>query len=471
LRPSAAPSSAPLDKTARLALAASGMVWLCAVFGGGSARADIFYVIVPRLAAVGGLLLLLLMVRRDRLRLSRAPLVFASLAFLVIGLQLVPLPHDLWAALPGRSPYDALAQVPEIGELWRPISLSPDLTWNALLSLLPPFFFLVAIPALNRRQHRWMLSALLATVLLSALIGLFQLAGGPATSLRWYPVTNVDSAVGFFANRNHQAVFLAMGIPLATWWGISGDRRLGLPRLAVAGLAILFLLVAVVTSQSRMGLAIAALSTLLSAIYFLREARLGRKLVLTALIASAIVGALGTAGLARWSEERLSVARVENDLRLRILPESLEAASIFFPIGSGFGSFPNVFRRFESVEDLSPRYVNHTHSEVSQIVIEGGLFSVLLLALFLGWHAVMSFRAWRPNSGENRAPREARLCSILVLLPLVGSISDYPLRTPLMACAFAVAAIILHLSATAARRRAENDGERVKPVDAPSESG
>src|SRR5205085_1640977 len=155
------------------------------------------------------------------------------------------------------------------------------LTWNALLSFLPPLFFLLAVPMLSARFRRWLLLGLLGTILVSAMVGLLQVAGGSDSNLRWYPITNLDSATGFFANRNHEAAFLAMGIPLAVWWALSGEssRRL-LPRLAIAASMVGFLLVAAVTSQSRMGLVTVALALLLSGLYFLRQVKLKKKLLL-----------------------------------------------------------------------------------------------------------------------------------------------------------------------------------------------
>lgn len=431
----------------RLILGAIAAVWVVVVLGGGSGRADVLYLVPVRLIAIAGLAGLLLIVPAERLGLGRRPVLFTAAVAIVVALELVPLPHGLWTALPGRDVYDRLAAIPEIGALWRPFSLAPDLTWNALLSFIPPLFFLIAIPLLGSRQRRWMLIGLLVTILLSGLLGLLQIADGPQSSLRWYQYASIESGTGFFANRNHQAVFLAMGIPLAIWWSLSKahtSRRAAV--LAIGASIILFLLVAVATSQSRMGLAVVALSLLLSAIYFSRQGRASRRVLLWGWIGLILAGLSAAAAIALWVGNRLITTSVVNDLRVRILPESLEAIRTFFPFGSGFGTFPMVFPRFESVEDLSPQYVNHTHSELTQIVIEGGVVALLLLLLFLVWFAVRCWKAWRRQERSPEQLAEARLYTILLVLPLVGSITDYPLRTPLMACTFAALAALLHQS-------------------------
>lgn len=434
-----------LDAPAKIALAAIAVAWIFACLGGGSARADVPWLVLVRLAALAGLTLLLLLVPRERLRMQRPLLLFTAAVAVVLALQLVPLPPSLWAALPGRDAYGALAAADGVGPVWRPISLSPDLTWNSLLSLIPPLLFILAIPVLGGRVNRRLLTGLWITILLSGLLGLLQMAGGPDSPLRFYQFNNFDSATGFFANRNHQAAFLAMGIPLAAWWAGRTDvpPRLRRAHWLIAGSAVLFLLTAAVMTQSRMGGALVILSFVLTAALILRGTGL-RKATLAALGGAGLAAAaLAAIAFTTWSESRSGIATVGEDLRIKVLPETLEAARAFFPVGSGWGSFAQVYPRFESIDNLSPEYLNHTHSELTQIVIEGGAVAILLLILFLLWYGRAIWRAW--SGPAVRGAADARLCTILMALPLIGSITDYPLRAPLMACAFVGAAAILSL--------------------------
>lgn len=442
-----------LDGPAKISLVVIAGAWFATCLGGGSARADIPLLLAVRLAAVVGLMLLLLLVPPDRLRMQRPLLLFAGAAAVVLAVQLIPLPPSVWAALPGRDFYQLLAGVAGVGPVWRPISLSPDLTWNSLLSLLPPLLFILAVPVLGTRVSRWLLVGLWITILLSGLLGLLQMAGGPDSPLRFYRISNADSATGFFANRNHQAAFLAMGIPLAGWWAGRGNiaPRLRRARWLIGGSAVLFLLTAAVMTQSRMGGAVVLLSFLLTAALIVRGTGL-RKGILAALAAGGLAAAaLAAVGLTNWSESRLSMAWVEQDLRFKVLPETVSAAKAFFPVGAGWGSFAQIYPRFESVDDLAPEYLNHTHSELTQIVIEGGVAAILLLLAFLLWYGRAVWRAWSGPDGHGVA--EARLCTVLIALPLVASITDYPLRTPLMACAFAAVAAILAIALREAAAR------------------
>jgi hypothetical protein len=285
-----------------------------------------------------------------------------------------------------------------------------------------------------------LLLGLLSTILVSAFLGLLQLAAGPETSLRFYKITNENAGVGLFANRNHQALFLAMGIPIAGLLAMrltaEGRRVLG---ITAGASAIVFLLTSVVASQSRTGSAIAALSLVLTGLMFLRSRRLSKG-VLHALLGTAVLAlAISAIAFRTWSPSRLGLSQ---DLRVTIFPETIQAAKTFFPFGSGFGTFPEIFPRFEDLNDLQPSYYNHTHVEPTQLLIEGGLASVVLVAVFLAWYLRTTFRVWARQGRHGEVIRDAQLCSILLALPLIASVTDYPLRTPLMLCTVAAIASV-----------------------------
>jgi O-antigen ligase len=432
-----------LDAPAKIALAVIAGTWVVTCFGGGSARADVSWLVLVRLAAVAGLTLLLLSMPVGRLRMQRPLLVFAGAAAAVLAIQLIPLPPSIWAALPGHDFYGAIASVDAVGAVWRPISLAPDLTWNSLLSLVPPLLFILAVPVPGGRVSRWLLTGLWVTILASGLLGLLQMADGPESALRFYHYNNSDSATGFFANRNHQAAFLAMGIPLAGWWAARNDisPRYRRAHWLIAGSSVLFLLTAAVMTQSRMGAILVVLAFLMTAALVIRGTGFSRTTMVALAGGGLVAVALGAVAWTTWSAARNDVTMVAEDLRVKVLPETLAAAKAFFPVGAGWGSFAQVYPRFESVEDLSPEYLNHAHTELTQIVIEGGAVAILLLMVLLVWYGRAAWRVW--SGPGSRGASDGRLCTILMALPLVGSITDYPLRTPLMACAFAGAATIL----------------------------
>jgi O-antigen ligase len=120
----------------------------------------------------------------------------------------------------------------------------------------------------------------------------------------------------------------------------------------------------------------------------------------------------------------------------------------FFPWGSGVGTFDPVFRHFEPFALLKLTYFNQAHNDIVQTVLEGGIFGVALLATFVLWWAVATLRAWR--AAPSPQALAARAGSAVVLLCLLASIVDYPLRTALMLSMFSIAAVWL-LTPTSSR--------------------
>lgn len=441
-----------VSKTAKYVFIAMTIGWLALVIGGGSARADMIQLVPMRVVTAAMLGITIWMLPPDAYRSVRAPLLFLLAMALLVALQLVPLPYSMWTSLPGRALYAEALSSANIGRIWHPLTLSPDLTWNSLLALLPPALFVCGASVLGARLRSLLFMALFGTILLSGFLGLLQVAAGPDTSLRFYKITNVDSGVGLFANRNHQAVFLAMGIPIAGWLArrltAKGRRMLA---ISTGASAVVFLLTAGFASQSRMGSAIIVLSLILTGLAFLSSKR-PSKMVLAGISSAAIltllVGAIAVAG---WSSNRLAHLSLSEDLRVTIFPETIRAAQTFFPFGAGFGAFPQIFPRFEDMNDLQPEYFNHTHVEPTQLIIEGGAPALALLAIFLAWYVRASARVWLKRKSDDGITSDARLCSILLSLPLIASITDYPLRTPLMLCTAAALASMLHKLARRAR--------------------
>lgn len=443
--------SEPFDPVSRWAFVVVCAVWLAAVLTGGSARADVIQVAFVRTCSIVAIAALFLRFGPQRLAGSRAPLLFGASLVVLVMLQLIPLPHGLWTILPGRMLYDNLKMLPEVGPaVWRPISLTPDLTWNTLVSFLPPFAMLISAPLLGNRQIRWVLFGLAATILLSGVLGVLQSADGLASSLRWYAVTNADSAVGFFANRNHAAIFLAMGIPLVAWW-LTIPARTGIAvRAAAAACVVAFLFLAAVTTQSRSGLLICGFALLVSIPLFLREQpKLSSRFLVLGGAGGSLFVLAAVIAASRMSD-RMHALSVNEDLRVKVFPQVLEAVRTYFPFGAGFGSFDHAFRRFESARTLGPNFVNHSHMELTNIAVEAGIFAWIALAVFLFWLFRASYRMWRAPQGELGA--RGRLYSVLIAIPLLGSVFDYPIRTPLIACAFVLLAGLLYRADTGQAR-------------------
>jgi len=364
----------------------------------------------------------------------------AALAALIL-IQLIPLPPALWGAVPGHERYLRAAAAAGESQPWRPLNLTPDRGWNALFALLPPAAALFGASRLRMRDQGAVLLALILIVMASAVLGLAQASAGEDDTLRFYAAPPTQAAVGLFANRNHHALLIACGLPMLALWAERAradraKRRLH-AALALAGGA--FLVLTIPTTGSRAGLVLAALALPLALVLAWPAVRTGfgalsfRHRQIGAGVGLALLVALVATALTfsrADSVHRLFAMDPVEDARVRLLHPLLGMIRTFLPFGSGFGSFDPVYRGFEPFRNLMVTYMNQAHDDYLQLLLEAGLPGLALLLVFLGWWIWTSIRLWRAADGESAAL--GRLGSILILLILLASLTDYPIRTPLM---------------------------------------
>jgi hypothetical protein len=411
---------------------------------GGASRADElqqFLVAVAALAAIGAALWPLDLAA---LREGRGVLIAIALAYALLLIQLVPLPPAMWARLPGHDLYAAVARATGSSG-WRPLSLAPDLTLNALAGLLPATAFGLLALMLDFRGRLRLAYWLVGLACASALLGLVQLAAG-GTSWHLFRTSSADSAVGLFANRNHQAVLMALTLPILAALVTIRLREGARPGAALAGASAIaaLLLLAIAGTGSRMGLLLGAIGLgaaiaihLLcrdrAALVVSRRPGLWAGGIAAALVALVPIGLL----IARSGAlERLTSPDALDETRVVALKPMIEAARAFMPFGAGFGTFDPVYQRFEPNALLSTIYLNQAHNEPVQLAIEGGAAALLLLALFLSWWLRASARAMRPRESVPRRAMGIAAASAPLIL-MLSSLVDYPLRTPLLGALFA----------------------------------
>ena len=159
----------------------SGAVLAASLVFGGATRQGLVSEAIPELMSLP---LLALALPRAMPFLKSFPSALA----LVVGvialpcLQLIPLPPELWIALPGRDFVAEILTAAQAPISWRPISLIPSETWRALLSLLPAVAIFLAILSLGRDARRHLLLVALAIGVASAVLGMLQVLGGRAAA-------------------------------------------------------------------------------------------------------------------------------------------------------------------------------------------------------------------------------------------------------------------------------------------------
>jgi O-antigen ligase len=415
------------------------------VVAGGASRIDSFAQIPVELAASVMLGVALAFLSKDQAMRYGGPIVFATACVALVALQLVPLPPAIWSALPGHGFYKQAADLAEIPQPWRPISISPDLTWSSLTGLLAPLAALLTVATLGRQRTIALLPMLLVVIILNISLGLAQLGGGEGSALRYYAITNNDTPVGMFSNRNHLGILLAIGIPLlAFWvdWGERGER--GLPRGWIALACFVLLLPMILLTGSRSGMILGVLGIAVAAGVLRRKARnaISRGTAMIGGVAAVIVvgAVIGLIKASRaFALDRLLQADYATEARVKVVAPAFKMIETFAPFGAGFGTFDQAFRRFEPYRMLAPEYMNHAHSEILELPIEAGLLGVALLAVYLVWWVRRTVRIW--SSHKSRSFALARPGTVITGMILLASIAEYPLRTPFFAVLMMIASL------------------------------
>lgn len=424
---------------------------------GGSSRPEVSSLEFLRPLAIIALGLALMSIRGIQLRTYRVPLAFAILCVVLVAAQLVPLPPGAASAMTGRGILAEIDASAGLGAIWRPSSLSPPATLNAVWALFIPLsMFLIGVQ-LTAADHGRLLVAVSVAGAASALVALLQILGDPQGSLYFYDTTNFGAAVGLFANRNHQAVLLACLLPLIfaavrlPRAGISfstpTSRRVH-PWLLVGVASTAFIVPLILITGSRSGLlmggiALASLVLLLCGDkkFMAGEGRWSSKLKIG--LGFAVVGALILVAI--WLQRALAIDRLldrdaADDMRTKILPALRDMITFYQPWGAGAGAFKDLYEVSEPAGLLMPPHMNQAHNDWLDIALTGGIPALLMAAAASG---VWVLRVIQVMS--NKAPdsfNDLRKAALIVLLILAGaSLSDYPLRTPALGALFVLATI------------------------------
>ena len=407
-------------------------------------------------------------------RAHRFPAIEVALcgAVFAIGLlQLIPLPLALWQLLPGASirlaAYDVLDQAPGFA----PLTLAPNATWLSVVSLIVPCAMFLATVRMSLEERRFLAFAFVGLGVLSALLGLLQIAQGPASPLRPFSFTNPTEAVGLFANRNHFAALIYVSLAFTT--AVILHTLAGLPEepnaspelkrtdprtimIAVfGGVMILCLLAAEGMARSRAGLGLTMVALLTcAALPFsgwhgqkkaalrLDAGRQSGRVVLSALVITVLL--LLEFGvyriLDRFARDPLL------DPRTVFSENTLEAARDFFPWGSGLGTFVQLYPSYEApIEAIPGSFANHAHNDLLELLLETGALGAILGGIFVVWLVMRSALAWQPVPQEGTPTDQwiARAASIALVLLILHSAVDYPLRTATMMAVFGMFCALL----------------------------
>lgn len=366
-----------------------------------------------------------------------------TLSIMLPLVQAIPLPSAVWQTFPGRElvieAYRA-AGVP--ADSWFQISMNRGRTLVALAGTFAPAAMIIIGSTLTRAELGKLALTFVGLALFDLAVGFVQLSAANTIAMPYDELPAANVLHGLLANRNSHAVMLICALAMLV------AAPLPVRDLASAGLKTAIgslLAVGVLLTQSRTGMTLLALTLLMIAIaaarHVIRSGGAGRirhwvSLGMATFVVMAAVASFQFGGRVADSLERFK--NTETD-RPEMWEDGLYAAQHYWPVGSGTGTFDEVFQVDESLEHVSPRRAGRAHNEYIEVAIESGLFGLLVMAGWIVWITMAVLRRDPQPEWQWRA-----WAGLAILCIALQSVLDYPLRNQLMLTVFGllVAALV-----------------------------
>lgn len=433
------------------------MLLIVVFLTGGASRIDVQSLVILRPLSVIACALALITLRKEHFTNHRTIFFGYGLIILLVLAHLVPLPHSIWSQLAGRSELVEIEKLAQIGNKWRPLTITPMNGWHSLASLATPLAVVLFAVQLNGRDLRRLLPLLIGMILISGLFGLLQVIGDPNGPLYLYRITNNGNAVGLFSNRNHAATFLNCAFPLLaalilTKKGARNQKSDARSRKYVREIFALsfglFLIPLILVTGSRSGLFLAAVSLAGSmGIYFYHERTQyqNSKSKVKSFAVPVLIGMLVIilAVISQYLSRAVAIQRLlnigtEDQIRTEAWQISLGMFWKYFPVGSGAGSFVEAFQIAETRNFLSSTYLNRAHNDWIETLVTFGLPGLLIIVGAVFIFLCASIKLWKGRQAATDAKIYGQVALLIIALIGAASISDYPLRTPTMMCLFSL---------------------------------
>jgi len=374
-------------------------------------------------------------------------------AAVIAALQLVPLPFEWWSQLPGRFEVVEAFRLIGVRAPSQPVSLAPEQTGYALLTLLPPLAIFILTAKMPFRTLAPVIGwSVVAVAVASAGFAAAQLV---LKDFPWpIPVgRNLSAgASGFFVVINHQATLQLMALPflasilarLRTNASL-GDAYQAQALLAVAAIGVAIF--GIVAAGSVAGYALLPPVIIACLVIVFGDSR-GFALVAgvigsLALLAAVVFVFVGSPALSGIATTDLGSGPLS---RNAIYAHSVEMIQDHLPLGAGLGSFESLYPRYEDPETIGVGFTSFAHNEYLQVAVELGIPGCVALLAFVIWWGAMSWTIWRRPPGEGKRLRQA--ASIAVAVVLCHSVVDFPARTFAIASLAALCCALMSLDPT-----------------------
>lgn len=329
-------------------------------------------------------------------------------------------------------------------------SVIPYRTLSAWLFLLPPLAVFMAVRGARGAQLRKLLTLVVVVAAAEAAFGLAQVftSGGMLASIP----EAAPRATGTYRDPNHLAGLLGLVTPaVAALFVISFGAKPATQqavewtppdafgvrpnyRALVYGALLVLLITGLVFSRSRAGILLLIVGVVLGTMIFLRRAEDAELAGSQTKVLAIALSASLVAGLAAVLE-RFSATDAVAAVRPELWAGTIEGIRAFFPVGSGPGTYPEVFPIFLPAE-LGAWSGTHAHNGYLELLFEGGAAAAAIL-LYLLWLFVRQWvRLFRVGQWTDFQFIQAGSGLGLVLL-LLHELVEFNLRIPANAVYFA----------------------------------
>ncbi|MFZ1932557.1 MAG: O-antigen ligase family protein [Thermoguttaceae bacterium] len=422
------------------------------------------------------------------------PLLLIGLALVV--LQIVPLPPwllgrlspataealPLWSAQGGTAVWFGY---------WNRISFTPAETLAGLVIFLDfVLLFLVTAQRIRRVENverllRW--CGLSAVVMASFGIVQYLTANGKFFWFYEHPFSDTcHGATGSFTNRNHFAECLALGVGPLIWWlqdamrQARGRQRKSDMSVGLLGLALGGVLFAGLLSLSRGGTIAMFLAAVICTVVCYRATALGGRFVAALAGAGVLIGlSLAVFGydsvsdrledISSASLKRLDGDGSRTDTRRNIWTNTVKAASHHLLLGTGVGSFGEVYPRYSDKPITNGTEPTHAENGYLQVLLETGIVGLALVLT-----GMIACAAWCVGGMKASVSTRSRVCAAAIAASLAAlaahSLVDFvwyaPALTAIAAILAACAMRIRQMVGEEERRKA-GKGDRHLLCEAP----
>jgi O-Antigen ligase len=409
---------------------------------GGSSRDDVQSVVVLHPLSVAMTAIALILIKRATVTENKIIITISTTLVIVVAAYLVPLPHAHWSGFAGHQLIEEVERATVIGNVWRPLAINPIGGISTLFSIMVPVSVLLLALQTKKEERLDILMILIFLGMLSALIGLFQTIGDANGALYFYRLTNNGSAVGLFANRNHQAILLSIMFPMIAVFAVANNQpRFQRYRSTIALSLGTFLVPMIFVTGSRAGLVAGILAIIFAMILYWRSAhrdslQLPKKahklqiiMISGAAFALGIVTIIASRAIAL---ERLLMTGAGLEDRFSTWPSIIEMAWHYFPVGVGPNGFSVGYAASENPYLLDSTYLNRAHNDWIELFVTFGLLPTVLAVIATIAVALKFFEMLQGKYGR-RDTQFLQLGLVVVMIVSLGSVVDYPIRTPTIA--------------------------------------